>query len=309
MCGWPEVCLSMLLERLSSSIPNLWVEVAPPRGINPEPLLKRLGQLRGHADAINLTDNALGRVKMSALVFGGMIKARLGIPVVLNVSCRDRNLFALKSELLGAAAIGIDGIVALSGDRLSATDAARPVNHLDVFGLLGVIADLNRGETGEGRRLLKTLPKLLAGAVANPNRTDFAREMALLRRKGEAGARFVITQPVFDEHTARAFLAPAHEFGIKVVLGVLPIKRESMALHLRDKVEDLAAARVHLERYGGMSEEQVRRQSIDENMAMMRALSREVAGFNIMSGGGPSLAIELAREFSRWRATAFPQGA
>ena len=71
-------------------------------------LLKRLAAVQGHVGIINLVDNALGRVKMSGLVFASMIKARLGIPVVLNVSCRDRNRFALKSDLLGAAAVGID---------------------------------------------------------------------------------------------------------------------------------------------------------------------------------------------------------
>ena len=76
---------------------------------------------------------------------------------------------------------------------------------------------------------------------------------------------------------------------------------EAMANYLIDRVKDLSGARPHLDRYGGMSEEQVREVSIRENMALMKSLAGEVAGFNIMSGGGPSLAIELALKFSQWR--------
>jgi methylenetetrahydrofolate reductase (NADPH) len=295
--------LAIILDILNADAPALWLEVSPPRGINPAPLLKRLSALVGHVDAINLTDNALGKIKMSGLVFGASIKDRLGLPVVLNVSCRDRNRFALKSDLLGAAALGIDAIVVLSGDKIAPDANGRviPSHDLDPYEMLAMIADLNRGDTGEGKPVLKTLPALVAGAVANPNRKNIEREFELLKRKASAGARFVITQPVFDPDTARRFIARANEFGIKTILGIIPVKREAMANYLMDRVKDLSGARPHLDRYGGMSEEQVRAVSIRENMALMKSLAREVAGFNIMSGGGPSLAIELAIQFSQWR--------
>lgn len=292
-----------LLEILNGPKPALWLEVSPPRGVNPEPLLKRLSALAGHADAINLTDNSLGRVKMSGLVFGSMVRARLGVPVVLNLSCRDRNRLALKSDLLGAAAAGIDAVVSLTGDKIAPDDPSRAhaVHDLDAFSLLALIGDLNCGDTGEGRALLKTRPNLLAGAVANPNRKNIEREFELLERKARAGARFVITQPVFEPETARRFVERANALGLATVMGVMPVKRESMANYLRERVSDLKDAAHHLERYAGMSEEQVRKRSLEENFALMRTLAGEVAGFNIMSGGGPSLAIELALEFSRWR--------
>jgi 5,10-methylenetetrahydrofolate reductase len=295
--------MSPLLDKLTNHPPALWLEVAPPRGINPDPLLKRLSALAGHADAINLTDNALGRVKMSGLVFGSLIKSRLGIPVVLNFSCRDRNRLALKSDLLGAAALGIDAVVALTGDKLAPDDqsGANGVHDLNSVSLLRMIGALNRGDTGEGKSLLKKLPEIVAGSIANPNRGDIHREFVLLKRRAEAGARFVITQPVFDAATARRFVAAANALGIKVMLGILPVKREAMANYLKERVADLSTAANHLDRYADMSEDAVRRKSLDENLALMKSLASEVAGFNIMSGGGPSLAIELALEFSRWR--------
>lgn len=295
--------MSAFPDSLSGPRSAVWLEVSPPRGINCESLLTRLGQLRGHVDAINLTDNALGRVKLSGLVFASMIKSRLGLPVVLNVSCRDRNLLALKSDLLGAAALGLDAIVAVTGDKIvpHGDGSAHAVRDVDAIGLLKVIRDLNRGDTGEGKQLLKTLPALMAGAVANPNRKIIEREFELLARKAEAGAQFVITQPVFDRDLALDFVARARTYNIKVVLGILPVKRESMANYLSDRIADLSGARHHLNRYAGLSEAQARELSVRENLELMRGLDGAVAGFNIMSGGGPSLAIELALEFSRRR--------
>jgi 5,10-methylenetetrahydrofolate reductase len=290
-----------VLEALDRQRPSLWLEIAPPRGIATESLLNKLASLRGHADVINLADNAMGRVKMSGLVFASIVKQRLGMPIALNISCRDRNRFALKSDLLGAGALGIEAVVALRGDSLpkDGSGGARPVHDVDTFGLLRIIADLNRGDTGEGKRLLKIPPSLLPGVVGNPNRHPLEPEIDLLRRKAAAGARFVVTQPVFDRVTALTFADAAHRFGLRVVLGILPLKRESMAEYMKKKIKDLHAAAHYLERYTGLSDDDARRMSLDSNLALMDGLATEVAGFNIMSGGGPSLAIELALEWSR----------
>ena len=266
-----------------------------------ESLLQKLQGLRGHTNAINLADNALGKVKMSGLVFASMIKARLGMAIALNVSCRDRNRFALKSDLLGAGALGIEAVVALRGDKLPKDGSlgARPVDDIDTFGLLQMIADLNRGDTGEGKRLLKTLPSLLLGVVGNPNRQPFESEAELLRRKAAAGAQFVVTQPIFDRNTALTFAEVAHRYGLRVVLGILPLKRESMADYMKKNIKDLSGASHHFERYSGLSDADARRMSLDWNLSLMDGLVSDVAGFNIMSGGGPSLAIELALEWNR----------
>ncbi len=293
--------MTSLMDSLEGPRPALWLKTSPPRGIAVDSLLTRLEAVRGQVGAINLVDNALGRVKLSGLVFASMIKARLGLPVVLNFSCRDRNRYALKADLLGAGALGIDAVVALQGDKLPPADGVggQPVHDLDTFGLLRMIADLKRGDTGEGKRLLKTLPTFVQGVVGNPNRKAIEREFDLLERKAATGARFVITQPVFDPATARPFIEKARGCGLKVILGVLPVKRESMANYLKDRIADLSSAAHHLDRYAGMSDEDARRMSIEQNVALMSTLASEVAGFNIMSGGGPSLAIELALEWTR----------
>jgi 5,10-methylenetetrahydrofolate reductase len=295
--------VASIAESLAGSTPALWVEVTPPRGANPAPLLEKLRALHSHADAINLTDNSLGNVKMSNLAFGSLIKSRLEIAAVINVSCRDRNRLALRADLLGASALGIDAVVALTGDKIPPeADGSVVVSHdVNAFGLLAIIAALNRGDTGDGKPLLKSPPRIYAGAVANPNRQDLEREFNLLERKAAAGAKFVLTQPVFDANRAIRFVARASALGMHTVLGILPVKREAMAAYMKAKVKDLAGASDHLDSFAGMSEAAVRNRSIADNMALMKSLASQVAGFNIMSGGGPSLAIELALEFDKWR--------
>ncbi len=293
--------MNSILSSLDRQKPSLWLEIAPPRGIAVQSLIEKLASLRGHADVINLADNALGKVKMSGLVFASMIKQRLGLAIALNVSCRDRNRFALKSDLLGAGALGIEAVVALRGDKLpkDGSAGALPVHDVDTFGLLRMIADLNLGDTGEGKRLLRTLPALLVGVVGNPNRRPFEPEAELLRRKAGAGAQFVVTQPIFDRTTALTFTEEAQRLGLRVVLGILPLKRESMADYMRTNIKDLSSAVHHFERYAGVSDDDARRISLDWNLSLMDELASDVAGFNIMSGGGPSLAIELALEWNR----------
>ena len=293
--------MNSVLATLDSHSTSLWLEIAPPRGIAVESLLQKLETIRNHADVINLADNALGKIKMSGLVFASMIKERMGMPIALNVSCRDRNRFALKSDLLGAGALGIEAVVALLGDKLpnDGSAGARPVNDVDTFGLLRIIAELNRGDTGEGKRPLKTLPGFALGVVGNPNRQPFEPEIDLLRRKAGAGAQFVVTQPIFERSAALTFIEHANRFGLRVVLGVLPLKRESMAAYVRTKIKDLSGAAHHFERYSGLKDDDARRMSLDWNLSLMDGLVSDVAGFNIMSGGGPSLALELALEWSR----------
>jgi 5,10-methylenetetrahydrofolate reductase len=285
---------------------SLWLEVGPPRGVNCEPLLKRLDAAAGHLNAINLTDNALAKVKMSALVFASIVQQRLGLPVVLNMSCRDRNLLALKADLLGAGALNLGAVVAITGDKLAprapgVKTQASSVHDVDAIGLLEVIGQLKRGELGEAKPL-KSPPTLMAGAVANPNRKNLEREIELLARKVEAGAQFVMTQPVFDLETAHTFIARAQVFGVPLILGILPLKRGSMADYMATKIRDLAPAREYLTSYANMTEHEVRTRSIEHSLELMTRLAAQVAGFNIMSGGGPSLAIELVHKFSSLRA-------
>jgi methylenetetrahydrofolate reductase (NADPH) len=291
--------MSELARQLANSALAIWLELSPPGGIDMEPLLRKLEPLAGTIGAVNLTDNAMGRVKLSALAFGMTIRRRLKIPVVLNVSCRHRNLLALKSDLLAAAAADIDGVVALRGDRL-APGAGVEFNQLDAIGLLRVIDELKMQiarTSGEAR----ALRVLYAGAVTNPYRADPARELDLLARKAAAGARFALTQPCFDAEQALRFIEQVRPLSITPVIGVLPIRNAAMARYLKSRVQELRSVARHLEVYEGMSDEQARQFTIVRNLELIDQLRPHAAGIVIMSGGEPSLAIRLAVEAAAMR--------
>lgn len=292
--------MSELARQLANPSLAIWLELSPPSGIDIEPLMRKLEPLAGTIGAVNLTDNAMGRVKLSSLAFGMTIKQRLKIPVVLNVSCRDRNLLALKSDLLAAAAADIDGVVALRGDHLP-PGAGFEFNQLEAIGLLRVIGELKMeisrksGETRAQRTLY-------AGAVTNPYRADPEREFDLLARKATAGARFALTQPCFDAERALRFIEQVHALPITPVIGVLPIRNAAMARYLKSRVQELRSVARHLDVYEGMSDERVQQLTIAQNLKLIDSLRPHAAGVVIMSGGEPSLAIKLAVEAAALRA-------
>ncbi|HTW86713.1 MAG TPA: methylenetetrahydrofolate reductase [Candidatus Binataceae bacterium] len=292
--------MSEIARQLANPALAIWLELSPPSGIDMEPLLQKLELLDGAIGAVNLTDNAMGRAKLSSLAFGMTIKQRLKIPVVLNVSCRDRNLLALKSDLLAAAAYDIDGVVALRGDRLPAS-AGFEFNDLDAIGLLHVIDGL-KVQSAHKHGAARTERSLYAGAVTNPYRADPAREFDLLARKAAAGARFALTQPCFDAEQALRFIEQIRPLPIAPVIGLLPIRNAAMARYLKNRVRELKPVARHLEVYDRMREERVQNFTIAQNLRLIDSLRAHAAGFVIMSGGEPSLAIKLAVEAAALRA-------
>jgi 5,10-methylenetetrahydrofolate reductase len=284
--GGPEIAL-----QFTRPAPAVWLELSPPDGISMEPALQWMEQLRGIADAVNLTDNSMGRAKLSSLVFGLTIKQRTGIPLVLNMSCRDRNLLALRSDLMAAAATGIDAVVALKGDRLK-PGAGANVHETGVIGLLREIAELGREARESGLRAP------IAGVVANPHRAEIERELELLKRKAVAGARFAITQPVFVPESVIRFAGAVRSAGLAPIAGLLPIKSSAMARYMLENIPELSPVRSYLEPYLGLDKKSVRRLALTRSLEIMDSLRSHVAGFVIMSGGEPSLAVELLREWA-----------
>ena len=280
--------MAILADKVAHRAPALWLEVGPPRGVNPEPLLRRLAALVGHVDAINLTDNALGKVKMSSIAFGTIVKLRLGLPVVINLSCRDRNRFALKSDLIGAAALGIDAIVALTGDKIPPDDpsGARAVHDLDAFALLRIVGALNRGDTGEGKALLKKVPDIFAGAVANPNRKNIAHEFEMLKRKADAGAKFVITQPVFDLRLLEEFLNRIEGHRIPVIAGIWPLTSLRNAEFMKNDLRVSMPEEIMLRMAQASTPDAARKEGILIAQEMLEAVRPLVQGVQVSAPFG-----------------------
>jgi homocysteine S-methyltransferase len=219
------------------------VEIDPPRSVRLERTLEaaRLLQAAG-VDAVNISDSAMARVRMGAMAVAFGIQHDLDLECVVHVTTRDRNLMALESELLGAHALGVRDILALTGDppRIGDFPTGTGVWDTDSTGLIAILRRLNRGEDQAGKPIGAPAGFTIACAL-DPTAADLDREIERLAGKLDAGADLVMTQPIYDPEQWQRFMdRAAARFGDRlpkpVLLGVLPLHSSRHAEFLHHEV-------------------------------------------------------------------------
>jgi methionine synthase I (cobalamin-dependent)/5,10-methylenetetrahydrofolate reductase len=220
------------------------VEIDPPRSIRIERTLEAARLIRdAGADLVNISDSATGRVRMGALAVAFAIQRHVELETLIHLTTRDRNLMALEAELLGAHALGIRNVLALTGDppRVADRPATTAVWDVDAIGLIGVLARLNKGEDAAGGAIGQPAGFTVACAF-DPTAPDPDREWSRLERKLAAGARLIMTQPLFSEAQVEAMLDGARRafgaggFPVPVLLGILPLHSAQHAEFLHNEV-------------------------------------------------------------------------
>ena len=202
------------------------VELVPPKGTSAEKLLEKAAHCRAlGVDAINVPDGPRAMARMSALAAALLIEQQVGIEAVLHFACRDRNLLGMQSDLLGASALGLRNLLAVTGDppKLGPYPHATAVYDVDSIGLVNILARLNSGQDLGGSSIGASTAFSI-GVGANPVALDLEREQVRFRYKVDAGAEWAITQPVFDPESLFRFLDFAEPFGIPVMAGIWPLK-------------------------------------------------------------------------------------
>ena len=201
------------------------VELAPPDSVDPGELIRRAERFRGLVDAMNITDGAGGNCHMSSLA-ANLILAREGFTTVLQMACRDRNRIAMQGDLLGAAALGVQNVLCLTGDDVGQGDhpGAKRVFDLDSTSLLRIATDMrDKGEYASGRKIVVP-PQYFLGASANPFVPPFLDRVANLEKKIRAGAQFIQTQFCFDLPMFEGFMAEVRARGlhrqVPIIVGV-----------------------------------------------------------------------------------------
>jgi methionine synthase / methylenetetrahydrofolate reductase(NADPH) len=222
-------------EKLARSEFVVSVEVDPPKGSNPAKALRGAAQLRdAGVDLINIGDSPMAKVRMSSLALGILIHQQLGLETLLHFTSRDRNLMALQADLLGMHALGVRHVLALTGDdlRASTNPPVTTVWDVDSIGLIGVIKRLNEGIDYGGSSIGRPT-SFLVGCAVSPNHGDVDQELARFRRKVDAGADFVMSQPLFSMEQLERFLDRAGELPIPHILGIVPLEsyRQAELLH------------------------------------------------------------------------------
>ena len=212
-------------------------EVGPPKGIHLEHLVEEATMYLKDLDAVNITDNQSSVMRTSTLATCVALK-NAGLNPIYQATCRDRNRIALQSELLGAAALGIDNILCLTGDHTKMGDhpGAKPVFDLDSVSLLYTAAQLEKGKDLAGLDLVGEAPKFAKGAVVSPISDSVDAQLAKMERKVMAGADYFQTQAVFESDKFIKFMEKAKEFGKPVQLGVIIPKNVGMCKFMNANV-------------------------------------------------------------------------
>jgi len=216
-------------------------ELGPPQGWKREDIERKAKLLKGIVDAVNLTDNQTAIVRMSSIA-AGRILIENGLEPIIQMTCRDRNRLSMQSDLLGAYALGIRNILALSGDHQNFGNHpfAKNVHDIDSLQFIQVIRGLGSGTFQCGDKVVGGPMPMLVGAAANPFGDPFEFRPLRLAKKVAAGAHFVQTQLIYDMDRFRKFMEKVVEMGLHekvcILAGVGPLKSSGAARYMRDKV-------------------------------------------------------------------------
>ena len=202
-----------------------FVEILPPRGVDATRELdgaRRCAQ--AGIDAINVPDGPRASARMSAQITCQLIQQHAGIEAVLHFCCRDRNILGIQSELLGAHTAGVRNLICITGDppRMGAYPDATAVFDVDAIGLVNIVKNLNHG-LDIGGNPMGSQTALLIGVGANPGAPNMEEEIRRFEWKVEAGAEYVVTQPVFDLRLLESFLKRIEHVRIPVICGIWPL--------------------------------------------------------------------------------------
>ena len=218
------------------------VEITPPRGVDCTDALEGAHRIEeAGADAVDIADNPTARLRMSSLALAHLIRRESTLSAILHLTCRDRNLLALQSELLGAAALDITAILALTGDPSNVGDFPRATSVFDVTagGLTEMVHALNAGRDLAGNAL-GAPTRFRVGVAVNPIAADLDAEIAKFDDKRRAGADFAMTQPVYDVAAIAPFLARVGDSGVPIIVGVLPLRSYRNAEYLHNEVPGMS---------------------------------------------------------------------
>ncbi len=216
-------------------------ELGPPQGWEREEIEHKAQLLKGIVDGVNLTDNQTAIVRMSSIA-AARILVEEGLEPIMQMTCRDRNRLGMQGDLLGAYALGVRNVLALSGDHqvFGNHPTAKNVHDIDSMQLIKMIRDMGAGTFQNGDNIVGGPMPMLVGAAANPFADPFDFRPYRLAKKTAAGAQFIQTQLIYDMKRFREYMKRVVDMGLHektaILAGVGPLKSSGAARYMRDKV-------------------------------------------------------------------------
>ncbi len=265
------------------------VEIVPPRGFCLESTIEksRICKEAG-VDAINIPDGPRASSRMSPLITAFRIQNEAKIEVILHFCCRDRNLIGMQSDLLGCASAGINNLLFITGDppKLGDYPFASAVFDADSIGMARIQSRLNRG-VDIGGHSIDQQTKALIGVGADPNAIDMKKELKRTREKVEAGAEFIITQPVFTVEPLLAFIDEMRSHPVPIIAGIWPLASYRNAEFMRNEVPGVTVPDSIMQRMAGAkSKEEQRDEGIRIARETVELIRPRVAGIQVSAPFG-----------------------
>jgi methylenetetrahydrofolate reductase (NADPH) len=257
-------------------------ECGPPRGADAEVIRKKGKLLQGVVDAVNVTDNQTSVVRMSSFSACIILK-EMGFDPILQMVCRDRNRIAIQSDILGAAALGINNILCLSGDHQKFGDHSRAKNvfDMDSVQLINTVKILREDGKFLGGEEVKGRPFLFIGAAENPFADPFEIRAARLGKKVRAGCEFIQTQCIYNLERFSKWMEMVRDRGLHercaILAGVTPFKSVGMARYMKNSVPGMDVPDELIERLKGVPKEKQSEEGIKMCVESIQKL-REIPG-------------------------------
>ena len=255
------------------------VEIVPPKGVDPTPMLEQCRALRAAGvAAVNVPDGPRAQSRMGVLPSAILIQRDVGIETVIHYCCRDRNLLGMLSDILGAHAAGLRNILIITGDppKMGPYPEATAVFDIDSIGLTNLVYRLNHG-LDPGSNSIGAPTRWVIGVGVNPGALDLDRELSRFAWKVDAGAEFAVTQPVFDVRQLELFLERVEQFKIPVVAGIWPLLSLRNAEFLANEVPGVSVPEEVLARMRKVSD-RGKEAALAEGVAIAREMFRQVRG-------------------------------
>jgi methionine synthase / methylenetetrahydrofolate reductase(NADPH) len=264
------------------------VEIVPPRGIDCSKEIEgssMMAQLGVHA--INVYDSPHASARMSAQSLCIQIQQHTGIETVLNYICRDRNIFSIQSDLLGASSIGLRNVLCVTGDplKLGNYPDATAVFDVDSIGLVNIVHSLNKG-LDIGANSIGTSTNFTIGVAANPGAPDLENELRRFAYKVEAGAEYAITQPVFDLSLLERFLDRIKDHKIPVIAGIWPLTSLRNAEYMKNDLRVAMPEEIMLRMAQADTPEAAREEGTRIAQEMLKAVRPYVQGVQVSAPFG-----------------------
>ena len=265
-------------------------ELGPPQSADSEVIRRKARILKGHVDAVNITDGQTAVVRMSSWA-ACLIGKEEGLEHIVQMTCRDRNRIALQMDILGIAALGINNILCLTGDhqKFGNHPMAKGVYDLDSIQLVKMVKDMRDEKKFQCGEEMAVEPHLFIGAAANPFADPFEFRVTRLAKKVNAGADFVQTQIIYNVDKFAEWMKMVRDRGlhekVKILGGVAPIKSVGAARYMKAKVPGMDVPDTIIDRLRGVTKEQVPKEGIKLCVDIINQVRQieGVAGIHLMA--------------------------